>query len=395
MSLAQLISWGSLYYTFSLLMPSIERELGLSRVQVSSAFSIALLASGLAGLGVGQLIDRGHGRAVMVGGSLLAGTLLLAHALIGGAAGLYAVWAGLGVAMACILYEPAFAILIRRWPSDYRRALIAMTFLGGLASTVFIPLSALLIDGLGWRRACVALAALHLAVCLPIHLSMLRNEPRRERRADVAGRDGAPARHAAPLRDDSLWRLARTPAFLLISAFMALLMALTAALSAHMVPLLRERGLPEAWALAVPASIGAMQVLGRLVLFVFEGRIDPRRFDRMVPLMLPCALAVLLAGGASVTTALAFAACFGIGNGLITIVKATALAQYVDRERVAALNGLQSMPNALARAVGPVFLASLWAVTGTYDLGLWTLMAIGLLAVYLLSLAQRHAIAQP
>jgi predicted MFS family arabinose efflux permease len=389
MSLAQLISWGSLYYTFSLLMPSIERELGLSRVQVSSAFSIALLASGLAGLGVGQLIDRGHGRAVMVGGSLLAGTLLLAHALIGGAAGLYAVWAGLGVAMACILYEPAFAILIRRWPSDYRRALIAMTFLGGLASTVFIPLSALLIDGLGWRRACVALAALHLAVCLPIHLSMLRNEPRRERRAREPGRDGATD------RDDSLWRLARTPAFLLISAFMALLMALTAALSAHMVPLLRERGLPEAWALAVPASIGAMQVLGRLVLFVFEGRIDPRRFDRMVPLLLPCALALLLAGGASVTTALAFAACFGIGNGLITIVKATALAQYVDRERVAALNGLQSMPNALARAAGPVFLASLWAVTGTYDLGLWTLMAIGLLAVSLLSLAQRHAIAQP
>jgi hypothetical protein len=42
-----------------------------------------------------------------------------------------------------------------------------------------------------------------------------------------------------------------------------------------------------------------------------------------------------------------------------------------------------------------VFLASLWAVTGTYDLGLWTLMAIGLLAVSLLSLAQRHAIAQP
>jgi hypothetical protein len=30
----------------------------------------------------------------------------------------------------------------------------------------------------------------------------------------------------------------------------------------------------------------ALQVLGRVVLFVFEGRIDPRRFDRTIPLLL-------------------------------------------------------------------------------------------------------------
>lgn len=383
MSLAQLVSWGSLYYTFSLLMPALELELGLSRVWVSGAFSASLLAAGVAGVAVGRWIDRGHGRAVMTGGSLLAGAALLALARIDGTAGLYACWIAIGAACAATLYEPAFAILIRRWPDDYRRSLIAMTFLGGLASTVFIPLSAFLIDRLGWRHACEVLAALHLLLCLPIHATMLRGEP------PPAARRGSADGDAPSLR-----ALALSPAFLLITGFLVTFMAFTSALSAHMVPLMRERGVPEAWAVAVPASIGALQVLGRVVLFVFEGRIDPRRLDGAIPLLLPVSIALLLAGHGSVAAALAFAACYGIGNGLLTIVKATAVAQYVSRDRVAALTGLQQPPAALARAVGPILLASLWTVEGDYRLGLWALLAAGLLAVGLLRFAQLRALPQ-
>jgi len=384
MSLAQLVSWGSLYYTFSLLMPALEADLALSRVEVSGAFSAALLAGGIAGVQVGRWIDAGRGRAVMSGGSLLAGAMLLLLARVEGVAGLYACWIAIGAATAAILYEPAFAILIRRWPDDYRRSLIAMTFLGGLASTVFIPLSAWLIDTLGWRHACEVLAALHLLLCLPIHWTMLAGEPP-GRAHSVGGAAGD-----AP----SLRALATSPAFLLITAFLVGFMAFTSALSAHMVPLMREQGVPAAWAVAIPASIGAMQVLGRVVLFVFEGRIDPRRFDRVVPLLLPAAIALLLAGGGSVVAALAFAACYGIGNGLITIVKATAIAQYVSRERVAALSGLQQPAAALARAVGPILLASLWSATGDYGMGLWVLLGAGLVSAVLLRLAQARALPQ-
>jgi MFS family permease len=391
MSLAQLISWGSTYYTFSLLMPAIETDLGLSRVGVSGAFSVALLASGIAGVPVGRLIDGGHGRAVMAGGSLLAGVMLLSLSRVDGATGLYAVWLLLGVAMAATLYEPAFAILIRRWPQDYRRSLIGMTFLGGLASTVFIPLSALLIGQLGWRGTCVVLGAMHLLLCLPIHLRMLAGEPPGHR---PGGHDD-PASPAASARGPDLRTLAASPAFLLLTGFLVAYMAVTSALGAHMVPLMRERGVPSAWAVAIPASIGAIQVLGRLVLFVFEGRIDPRRFDRSIPLLLPASVVLLLAGGGSVAAAIGFAVCFGICNGLITIVKATSIAQYVSRERVAALTGLQQPPAALARALGPILLAATWSASGDYGVGLWLLMAIGLLSALLLRLGQARALPQP
>ena len=390
MSLAQLISWGSLYYTFSLLMPVVELDLGANRVEVSGAFSAALLASGLAGVVVGRLIDQGHARAVMSIGSLGAGLLLIAHSKITSIVGLYSVWIGLGIAMACILYEPVFTVLIRRWPKDYRRSRIAMTFLGGLASTVFIPLSAWMIAGLGWRETCLVLAAMHFLLCLPIHLWMLRDEP--SARHKVA-RDGASASESSGT-ELSVREMATSPAFVLISVFSFVFMGLSAALSAHMVPLLGERGLPAAWAVAVPASIGVMQVIGRLVLFIFEGRIDPKKLDLIIPLLMPLSLLLLLAGGGSIGAALAFAACFGVGNGLITIVKATAIAAYVSRDRVAVLSGLQTLPGAVARACGPILLAALWTVSSSYTAGLWLLVVAGVVATGLLAAAQKRALPQ-
>src|SRR5665647_831182 len=116
LSLAQLISWGSIFYTFALLMAPVERDLGLSRVQSSLAFSIALLVEGLLAYPVGRWIDRGHERVVMTSGSVLAGVCLALHGIVTGVIGFYLVWAGLGAAMAAILYAPAFAVVTRRFP---------------------------------------------------------------------------------------------------------------------------------------------------------------------------------------------------------------------------------------------------------------------------------------
>jgi MFS family permease len=387
MSLAQLVSWGSLYYTFSLLMPAMEQDLGLSRVQVSGAFSAALLASGVAGLPVGRWIEQGYGRRVMAGGSLLAGLLLIGHAFISGMIGLYLTWIGLGLAMGAIFYEPVFAITIRRWPTDYRKPIIAMTFLGGLASTAFIPLTAWLLSEMDWRQTCMVLAGLHLLLCLPIHLVMLADEAPGTARKTLQARP-----EVADAAGPSLHELTRSAAFMLVSGCVIGLSLLSAALSAHMVPLLSERGLPASWAVAVPASIGALQVLGRLVLFVFEGRFDPRSIDRAIPWLLPASLAILLASGGSVIGALVFATCYGVGNGLITIMKATSIAAYVSRERVAVLSGLQSFPVALARSVGPVLTAVLWSVTSSYGLALIVLTAVGVISALMLHSAQRHAL---
>ena len=163
LSATQLISWGSMFYTFALIMEPVERDLGLSRIETSLAFSIALLAEGLMAYPVGRWIERGHERRVMTVGSLVAATCLVAVGDAHSRWGFYGAWAAMGAAMSAVLYSPVFAVVTRRFPADFRRAIITMTFLGGLASTVFIPLTAWLISVLGWRLAIQSLALLACA----------------------------------------------------------------------------------------------------------------------------------------------------------------------------------------------------------------------------------------
>ena len=407
LSLAQLISWGSIFYLFALIMAPIEQELGLSRAQSSLAFSLALMAEGLLAYPVGRLIDRGHERLVMTGGSVLLGICLVLHSTVATVAGFYAVWVGLGVGMAATLYTPVFAVVTRRFPDDFRRAIITMTFLGGLASTVFIPLCAWLIAQFGWRHALWFLAALHLLLCAPLHSLLLRNAPPPPSLLPLVPEDVTHAREtqqpisqqtAAPTLKD---HLTGAP-YLLIGLFVVLMMAVTAALPAHMVSLLRENGMSEAWAIAIPASIGVIQVLGRLLLFFFEHRFDLHTANRLIPCLMPLGLMALLGaswwggvhgghGGGAVFLVLLFVFLWGLGNGMLTIVKGTAMAQYVSRDHVASLNGALGIPLALARAAAPLGLGLLWSQQSGYTHGLWVMLGLSVAGVAALGWAQRLA----
>jgi len=380
LSLAQLISWGSVFYTFSLLMEPVERELGLTRAQSSLAFSLASLAEGMLAYPVGRWIDRGHERIIMTGGSLLVAALLVLHSIVHSAWAFYAVWVGLGAALSGTLYTPVFAVVTRRFPDDFRRAIITLTFLGGLASTVFIPVSAGLIHSLGWRHALWVLAALHLLVCAPIHALQLRDAPRGATRSTGA----ASASPAA---------LVRSAPFLLIAVFSVGMMGVTAALPPHMISLLRGNGLDERWVIAIPAGIGLFQVVGRVLLYFFEHHFDLHLANRLIPLLIPIGIATLLFGAGHPWAAVLFVLLYGMGNGMLTIVKGTAIAQYVNREHVASLNGALGLPTAIARASTPLVLGLLWSPTAGYAWGLALLLAMSAVSVFALLLAQRRALA--
>jgi MFS family permease len=378
LSLAQLVTWGSVFYTFALLLAPVESELGLTRAQTSLAFSLALLAEGVCAYPVGRWIDRGHERAVMTGGSLLVAAGLVLHAQVRSAEGFYAAWLVLGAALAGTLYTPVFAVVTRRFPRDFRRAIITLTFLGGLASSVFIPLSAWLIASFGWRHALLVLAAIHLLVCVPVHALCLRGAPPPAIARTESGHSPAVLLRSAP--------------FLLIAVFVVGMMGITAAIPPHLITLLRESGLHEAWVIAIPAFIGVVQVLGRLLLFFFEHRFDLHLANRLIPLLIPLALAALIAGAASPVGGLLFVLLYGLGNGMLTIVKGTAIAQYVNREHVAALNGALGLPQAVARAIAPLALGLLWTPQGGYRWGLSLLLGVAVVSALALVLAQRRSL---
>src|SRR5205085_6720532 len=135
-------------------------------------------------------------------GSCLASLLVLAWARVAGLAAFYAVWALIGVAMAGVLYEPAFAVVAKWFVRKRGRALTVLTFLAGFASVIFIPLSAYLVQAQGWRAALVTLAVILGVVTIPLHAFVLRNRP--EEMGLLPDGAPAPTADAAPVIEPSI-----------------------------------------------------------------------------------------------------------------------------------------------------------------------------------------------
>jgi MFS family permease len=154
----------------------------------------------------------------MTAGSLLAVPATAAIALAPTLAWFVAAWAVAGVAMAAVFYQAAFAALTRWYGPDRVRALTALTLVAGLASTVFAPLTGVLIQHLTWRDTYLALAGVLLVVTVPLHAFAL-NLPWAPPPADEAfdGRAARGAEDATAVGDAAVRSVLRSPAFRLLS----------------------------------------------------------------------------------------------------------------------------------------------------------------------------------
>jgi hypothetical protein len=235
-------------------------------------------------------------------------------------------------------------------PQGYRRRIGLLTLAGGLASTVFWPLTFALEQWLGWRATVLIYAVLHLFVCAPLHafaLPVLRR--------DRAVRDEA---SQSPPSPQPLQALLRQTAFWWLALSFTALGFVTSAMATHVVPMLVAAGAPTASALATAALIGPMQVTGRSAELLLAGRLAPVAVGRIACALIAFALVALWAAAwvepGRPALMYAFALCYGAGLGLTTIVRATTPAELFGAQGYAAVSGTLSGPSVLARAAGPL-----------------------------------------
>ena len=353
LALGQVLSWAALYYAFSSFVLPMMRELGWSKATLMGAFTLGLATWGAATYAVGAAIDRGLGRRVMTGGALLAGLGFIGWSQVTSPWALYVVWVLLGATMAMTLYEPAFNVLTKAYPTRYRDGITALTLVGGFASTLSFPACAALIAALGWRAALAVIGGVLILVVAPLHGWVLRG----------------PALVAAPVQmdavaDATLQEALRHRTFWLLTLTFTLYAFVSAALWAHVMPAFEAKGLDEAQALAVLVWIGPAQVAGRL-LYAWAGRSVPLRLLGMGVLLCMPASLVLFALSTQVWVLLVFAGLFGMANGLVTLVRGGLVPEYFGRTHIGRIGGAMSAVGLLSRAAAPLLTAwLLLAVTG-------------------------------
>lgn len=362
---AETTSWGILHYGFGILLRPMAHDLGVSEVVAAGAYSLALLAGGLAAAPTGRALDRHGPRAVMTAGAGVAVVALLALAGARDVAAIYVAWGVVGVAQAAVLYEPAFAAVTAWFDSeqDRLRALLVITIVGGLASTIFGPVLAHAIALFGWRVTVLGMAAVMLLIVLPLHASL----PSATTSARV---------RSTPRGDDNVTVLA---------VVFAAHSFVSAGVAVHLVAHLVEGGLSLRDAASMAGALGVAQVGGRLLAVRLRGLPSMARLT----LLLGAQSAALVAIGSGAP--LAGILVFGITNGLVTIERATIVAERFGRDRYGENSGRIARVGHVARAGAPFAVA--WARVHTGPTlafsGLAALLALAVLTLNLELAARR------
>lgn len=374
----QVIGYGTLYYAFSILAAPMAADLDWPLEWVFGVFSAALLVGGLVAPWAGRLFDRHGAGRVMVVGSLLSALALACAALAPGRLGFMLSIVAIELAATLVLYDAAFAALAQRAGASARQRITQLTLIGGFASTVFWPLTALLLEHFTWRDIFLGFAALHLCICTPLHLLLTRPVgPASFAKGPVA----AGAEHAGSLPEGL-----RRRGFVLMAVGFSCGGFVLSAVLIHVVPVLATLGLGTAAAL-VGSLFGPAQVVARLANMLFGGRLAPTWLAVLSTALLPCSLALLLVSAPALPGAIAFALFFGMGSGLVSIVRGTVplilfgTADY--GARLGRLTAIRVISTAAAPFVLAVLLARLgpgWALAGLAAVGLVGVAALVALA---------------
>ena len=371
--------------------------MGWSRTALTGAYSVGLLVSALAAPLAGRWLDRHGPRGLMSLGSAVGAVLLLVWASVEDLWVLYLVWAGIGLAMAATLYEPAFAVLAKWFERRRAQALLLVTLAGGLASTIFLPLSAWLVGEQGWRGALFVLAAILALLTIVPHALILRRrpadlgllpdgvEPVNSPQEETAQAAQVPSEE---LKSVSLGAALRGSAFWLLAAAFFLGTLSQAAVYVHLIPYLAERGYGLGSAATLTGLIGASQVLGRVVVTFLEGRLPRDAVTAGVFALQAVALIVLIQSRSAVGV-LSFVLPFGAASGAVTLARATAVAEFYGPDHYGSIGGVVGMFVTGARTVAPVGAGAMSAALGGYSPVLWTLTLGSALAAVSMFLAHR------
>ena len=378
----QVCSWGSLYYTFPLIAQSMQQELGWSKSELFGAATLGLICAALVSYPIGVAIDRGHGKSVMGWASIASALMLIWWSHIDSILPFYIVITLIGGLQAGILYEPAFAVLARRvGPLKARAGITTITFWGGFASTVFIPLTQWMIDLWDWRDTLVALAGVNL-ICAAVYFYLIRPE------MDAIHEHHDQAKQANIERDKQIVRRALTnTTFWLLIISLVVYAAMFSAFTFHMYPLLQESGISTKEVVQAIAIIGPAQVAGRVVISIFAARAPMRTIGAVVVTTFPFTFAALLFDSITFWLVAVVFAVYGFANGIFTIVRSLVVPEMLSPHAYGALNGLLTIAATLARAVGPVAAAWLWSIDQSYhEVLVWIVIsAIVLMVTFFLA----------
>ncbi|MCI5110255.1 MAG: MFS transporter [Marivita sp.] len=314
LGISQIIGYGTLMYAYAILLPHMAEDLGLTLSGVFGILSLGLFFGGMMSPLAGRLVDRYGGRWVMTLGSIVAAGAVMAMSRVDNTTGLFfAILLAEGAGM-FVLYNVAFASVARLdLAIPPQTSISIITLFGGVASTIFWPVTLALYNAMGWQDTWIVLGLLMLLTCTPIHFFALRGMEVLPDSPPKSPRPNWPELTGRLRRQGMLWMVI---SFVFSGYVMGAVMALW-------VTNVQDLGHSAALAAIAGAVIGPFKTVGRFFEMVVSRNLYPRVTYALSLALMTSGFAVLLVTGFTLPGLMLAAALYGMGDGIKTIARGT------------------------------------------------------------------------
>lgn len=374
------VAGGSTFgYSSGVFMTAMTAEFGWSRAQFSSAFTVQMIVSLIAGPLFGHLIDRVGPRWVARVGVI---AFIPGLSVLGLASGAPWQWWMLGAVQALctgMIAPPTWIAAIAPRFNVSRGLALAVALAGiGVGTAIWPVLAATFIEHIGWRATFPALVLSWGVVMVPLTFLFMRDPPPVE--------PVVPAVVASASASQEYWRALRSRDFICIALAGGLYASMSYAMILHVVPLLQASGLSLTAAAGLAGIAGLCSIAGRLSTGFLLDRFATRPIAAVV-FLVPIAVALLLRFGVgSWTASLIAVVLLGLSAGAETDVVVYTASRRFNKAVFAALFATVFAIFSLFAALGPLLASGLFDATHSYDMFLTLVIPVILVATLLITI---------
>ncbi len=339
LGLLTIVGYGTWYYSFGVLLEPVLVDTGWSEEWLVTAFSATGLIGAFAAPLAGRMIDRQRFRPALAATGVVAAAGLLVASSTDSLA-VFVLSTGIGGAMlaAFAFYHVTQTLAVRYAPTDSARSVGVLTLYGAFASTIYLPLTAVLVEAGDWRSAMRVLAV--IVGCFLVVASVVLPAPPLTDPVEQT-------RSLAFLSDPIVWRYAVATFGIGIAVGIVLV---------YQVTIMTSAGLSLTTAAWLAGARGTTQFLGRLPVIWLAERVGSSRALQFAfaAIGIGCGF---LAFAASPVVGMVYVVIGGLGIGATSPLQGIHAARIFPADRLGQGMGSITLVFGVAMAIGPTAVA--------------------------------------
>ncbi|HEY5897910.1 MAG TPA: MFS transporter [Burkholderiales bacterium] len=363
-----------IWYAYGVILVALLKEFGWSRSVLAGAFSVFTLVHGGANPLIGMLCARFRPMKVILVGGVGIALACFADSFISTPLELYLAFGVLtALAVAAAGWVPALVHVQREFHQRVGLPIGIISAGVGVGMTLVVPLTQLLIDGIGWRGAFRVLGLLCAVWIVPAALWVMHTTDRiRGQSPNLEIRGQTPEKQnqedSGSVPNITLREAVRMQPFWLLVAAFFFGNINSQTLHVHQVAHLVDHGLAPIVAASVVGVVGFASIVGKTGGGWLSDRVERELVyvAGIVVLAASALLLLLLGDSPSRSGAYGYAVLLGIGYSVTAAITPAMMSDRFSGKHFGAIVGVGLMGSAVGSAFGPWMAGRIYDTAGSY-----------------------------